>query len=227
MPPKKAKQGSGGGASGDSANIPSPPPTTNISRGATPTEGSNESPPCSNQGNTTVSLGGSTPPPGSYSAAVLGSVMQPPGATASAFSPNSLFTAPASTVVQSTNVMNAPSLGNSTSSVMNPAAMVGPTNIPANATPLVICGVVFHKLPVKTISRSSNALGKDRRLAMSQADLVKLRGQATATLNNRVRIIQPLPDSFDDPQKLIDIQNPIVALGNLCQPPENIRHDGP
>jgi hypothetical protein len=190
---------------------------TNISRGATPTSDPNESPPMTSQGNSS-SLGVFTSPPVSYSAAVLGSGMQPPGATTSVFSSNSMFNVLASSLVaQGTNTSGASNL------VPPVFPMMSPTNLPTNATtPLVIGGVVFYKLPVKTITRSSNALGKDRHCTMSQADLVKLRDQATSTLNPRVRIIQPLPDSFDDPKQL----TLGCCIRKLCQPSQDIRYDG-
>jgi hypothetical protein len=47
-----------------------------------------------------IPLGVSTTIPGSYSAAILGSGMQTPGATAGVFSPSSMFTTPAPNMVQ-------------------------------------------------------------------------------------------------------------------------------
>jgi hypothetical protein len=159
MPPKKAKQASGSGASGGTAppqGITSPPPMSNISRGATPTSDPNESPPMTSQGNSSL-LGAFTSPPVSYLAAVLGSGMQPAGATAGVFSSNSMFNVPAPSIAQGTNSSGASKLvaqGTNVSgaSILVPPAlsMMSPTDLPTNATtPFVIGGVVFHKLPVR------------------------------------------------------------------------------
>jgi hypothetical protein len=48
---------------------------------------------------------------------------------------------------------------------------------------------------------------EDHRSAMSQADLIKLRSQATSSLNQRSRLSQQLPESFDDPRQLNDFQH--------------------
>jgi hypothetical protein len=79
---------------------------------------------------------------------------------------------------------------------------------------VVIGGVSFCKLLAKTINRPVESLSKYRRISFPQAELVKLRAQATEQVLRNQKI-EALPNNFGDPKQLSDVQH-LDSLLEAC-----------